>query len=49
MMEAIRMKYPDLKGNNTTRWITSGSIDKMRVAAKKAFNVELETIEFQEL
>jgi glutamate racemase len=49
MVEAIRMKYPDLTGNNTTRWITSGSIDKMRVAAKKAFNVELETIEFQEL
>ena len=49
MVEAIRMKYPDLIGNNTTRWITSGSIDKMRVAAKKAFDVELETIEFQEL
>lgn len=49
MVKAIRMKYPDLNGNGTTRWMTSGSVEKMRVAAKKAFDVELETIEHMEL
>ncbi|HLP54361.1 MAG TPA: aspartate/glutamate racemase family protein [Fluviicola sp.] len=49
MVKAIRMKYPDLNGNGTTRWMTSGSVEKMRVAAKKAFDVELETIEYMEL
>ncbi|MDH4472243.1 MAG: aspartate/glutamate racemase family protein [Fluviicola sp.] len=49
MVEAIRKRYPDMNGNNSTRWITSGSVEKMRVAAKKAFDVDLETIEYTEL
>jgi glutamate racemase len=49
MVTSISEKYPQLRGGGSTRWITSGSVDKMRVAAKKAFDVELETIQYQEL
>lgn len=49
MAATISGKYPHLRGDDSTRWITTGSADKMRVAAKKAFDVELETIEYLEL
>lgn len=49
MVTAIRGRYPELNGNNSTRWITSGSVEKMRVAAKKAFDVHLQTIEYTRL
>ncbi|MES2555008.1 MAG: aspartate/glutamate racemase family protein [Bacteroidota bacterium] len=49
MVETISGKHPHLRGGGSTRWITSGSVEKMRVAAKKAFDVELETIEYLEL
>jgi glutamate racemase len=45
LVNAICTNWKNLTGDAASRWITSGNIDTMRLAARNAFGVELPLIE----
>lgn len=49
MVNTIFDTFPQMIGNGTTHWLTTGSVEKMQVAASKAFGVTIDNIQFIQL
>ncbi len=49
LVETIFRDVPAMTGEGTTRWLTTGSIQKMQMAALKAFEVTINDIQLIDL
>ena len=45
MTEWILRNWQELTGDQTVEWITTGNIEKMKVASKNAFNLQIDNIQ----
>ena len=45
LVDQLFTRFPDLSGNATSVWLTTGSVEKMKIAAEKAFQILLNDIQ----
>lgn len=45
LVKNLSERFPEMDGNSLTYWLTTGSSEKMKVAAQKAFDVKPDTIQ----